>query len=103
MNDGVIFLVRPLLHSLRQARKRPHGLALWISRPCIYPRFSCGLSIAEQVVKHLRFQGPEAPFLRRPEARFSSRALMFADPVPGEQLLKVPTGKLWPAIDRNGR
>src|SRR5437762_14028455 len=61
------------------------------------------MTIPDSVVKHLRVQGNAEPILRRPEARVSSRALMFADPVQGEQLLKVHTGKLWPAIDRNGR
>src|SRR5258708_11130198 len=55
------------------------------------------------MVKNLRFQGSEEPFLGRPEARFRCRALMFAYSVQGEKLLKVHAGKLRPTIDRNGR
>src|SRR6266568_199940 len=55
------------------------------------------------MVKNLRFQGSEKPFLWRPEARFCCRALMFAYSVQGEKLLKVHTSKLRPTINRNGR
>src|SRR6266567_3694061 len=53
------------------------------------------------MVKYLRFQSSEEPFLGRPEARLSSGTLVLAYPIQGEQLLKVHAGKLWPSINRN--
>src|SRR5262249_16207281 len=51
MDNGVIFRICPLLHSLCQSRQCPDCLALWGSFAGQEPWFSCCLCITQQMVE----------------------------------------------------
>src|SRR5712692_12115361 len=54
------------------------------------------------MVEKFRIKSAEEAFLGRPEARLSSRALMFAHPIQSQQLLEIHTVEFRAAINHNG-
>src|SRR5712692_3089656 len=99
MPKRIIFLISPLLDSLCQSRERPHSLATWISHARILAWMLNCLRISKQVIEKLCLHGTKQTFLGRAKPWLSSRALMFAHAIQGQQLLEVDALKFWPAVN----
>ena len=100
MTNGFVLFIGPVLDSFGQSGKRPHSKPLRISRACIQSRLLRGLCVSQQMIQKFTLHGTKQALLGRSKARFSSRTLMLAHPVEGQQLLKVHAGKLRATINR---
>ena len=103
MTNGFVLFVSPLLDPFCQSGQRPHREPLRISCTCIESRLLRGLCVSQQMVQKFTLHGTKQPLLGRSKARFSSRTLMLAHPIEGEQLLKVHTGKFRASINGDSR